>query len=273
MKKILCFLSIVLPFVLLGQEKLEVQGAVILGDSDDLSPVPGTIRWTGTDFEGWNGQSWVSLTHASDGTIGAVYDIDGNSYSTVQIGNQIWMSDNLKSMKFANGDDIPSGTGVGDISNENEPRYWFANDDNLSKVPLYGLLYTWYAATDNRNVCPVGWHVPSSSEWLELIDYLEGYLMASGKMRETGTIQSGKGLWSEPNTDATNSSGFTAVPGGYRVPDGTFHPGETEEYYWSATATSLEEADAFGLLHNENQVYQQSDVKKFGHSVRCIKNQ
>ena len=123
-------------------------------------------------------------------------DGEGNRYKTLPIGNQIWMAENLKSMKYANGADIPSGTGAGDIGMESEPKYWFANEDNFKKVPLYGLLYTWHAVAHVRNVCPTGWHVPSLTEWNEFITYLGGTVVAGGKMKSSGTIQSGTGLWS-----------------------------------------------------------------------------
>ena len=96
----------------------------------------------------------------------SLQDIDGNVYdNTVTIGTQIWMTENLRTTRYSNGDSI--GTTTLDISGESTPKYQWAYDGNESNVATYGRLYTWYAVTDSRNVCPVGWHVPSDAEWTE----------------------------------------------------------------------------------------------------------
>jgi len=151
------------------------------------------------------------------GMNGVVKDVDGNSYKTIKIGNQIWMAENLKTTHYANGDAIPDGTGAGDISGETDPKYWFAYVDDLNNVTTYGRLYTWYTVIDSRNVCPDGWHVPTDTEWTTLTDYLGGTSVAGGKLKETGTTH-----WTTPNTGATNETGFTALPGGYRSNNGAF---------------------------------------------------
>jgi len=140
------------------------------------------------------------------GLIGTVDDIEGNSYKWLRIGDQLWMAENLKTTKYANGDVIPDGTGVGDLLGATEPKYWFAYNDDLNNSNTYGLLYTWHTIKDSRNVCPAGWHVPSDDEWDELAGYGEGY-----KLKETGTTH-----WQSPNDGATNETGYTALPGGYR---------------------------------------------------------
>ena len=117
-----------------------------------------------------------------------VRDYDGNYYNTIKIGNQIWMSENLKSTFFANGDAITDGTGIGDISGESEPKYWFAYNDDLNNVSTYGRLYTWYTIADTRNVCPDGWHIPNDSEWRMLTDYLGGEMIAGGKFHFSAVI-------------------------------------------------------------------------------------
>jgi hypothetical protein len=110
-----------------------------------------------------------------------VSDINENTYKVVKIGEQFWMAENLKSTQFANGDEIPNGTGVGDVSGETDPQYWFAYDDDLNNVSSYGRLYTWYTVTDSRNVCPDGWHVPTDNEWTELTTYLDSESMMDDK--------------------------------------------------------------------------------------------
>jgi uncharacterized protein (TIGR02145 family) len=153
-----------------------------------------------------------------------VKDIDGNVYKTVTIGTQVWMGENLKTTKYRNGDlirtTIPATKGI-----ESEPtaKYQWAYDGNESNVATYGRLYTWYAVTDKRNVCPTGWHVPTDIEWTTLTTYLGGVRVAGGKLKETGTTH-----WQYPNTGATNETGFTALPSGYRDSDGTY--GDVVDY-------------------------------------------
>ena len=103
----------------------------------------------------------------------SVKDIDGNAYRTITIGTQVWIVENLKTTKYCNGDLIGTTTPATlNIEDESTPKYQWAYDGNESNVATHGRLYTWYVATDSRNVCPVGWHVPSDAEWTTLTDYL-----------------------------------------------------------------------------------------------------
>ena len=170
---------------------------------------------------------------------GTVTDIEGNVYKTIQIeiptGNsksiettqaitQIWMAENLKTTKYSNGDLIGTTTPATlNIYNEAMPKYQWAYEGNENYVDTYGRLYTWWAVTDNRNVCPTGWHVPTDDEWTKLVVFLGGkddgygiWNAAGGKLKEAGTKH-----WSSPNTGAVNSLGFTALPGGYRYGEGS----------------------------------------------------
>jgi uncharacterized protein (TIGR02145 family) len=148
----------------------------------------------------------VSATITTGGS--TVTDVEGNVYNTVTIGNQTWMKENLKVTKYRDGTAI--GTTTASIPNDSSSKYQWAYNGAESNVSTYGRLYTWYAATDSRGVCPSGWHLPTNAEWTTLITYL-GESVAGGKMKEAGTTH-----WISPNTGATNSSGFTALPGGYR---------------------------------------------------------
>ena len=139
-----------------------------------------------------------------------VTDIDGNIYNSVTIGNQVWMAENLKTTKYQNGEAIPNVTDDTEWSNLVTGAYSDYNNDP-SNSDTYGRLYNWYAVDDSRNICPSGWHVPNYSEWTTLENYLGGYLVAGGKLKETGTTH-----WSSPNTGATNETGFTALPAGGR---------------------------------------------------------
>lgn len=110
----------------------------------------------------------------------SVKDIDGNAYRTITIGTQVWMAENLKTTRYRNGDLIETTTPATlDIEGERTPEYQWAYDGNESNVATYGRLYTWYVATDSRNVCPTGWHVPSDDEWIVLTDYLIKMVMVT----------------------------------------------------------------------------------------------
>jgi len=196
-----------------------------------------------------------------------VRDYDGNVYGVVTIGTQKWMTENLKTTHYVNGDVIPDGTGAGDISGEIEPKYWFAYEDNLDTVSIYGRLYTWYTVTDSRNVCPDGWHVPTDAEWTTLTTYLGGESVAGGKLKETGTTH-----WTTPNTGATNSSGFTALPGGVRDLNGTFSGLGDYAYFWSATEYDSSRAWGRGLYYNYSVVSRGFHWEYTGFSARCLKD-
>lgn len=192
--------------------------------------------------------------------ISHIFDIDGNTYSTVSIGEQCWLGENLKTTKFRNGDSIPYWP------NSTTKGYcWYNND--ISYKDVYGAIYTFYTATDPRSICPSGWHIPSIEEWATLINYLGGETVAGGKLKEQGTTH-----WNNPNTGATNSSGFTALPGGTNDCSNNFVlMGSATRFYtsqeavngWimvvSVTSTSSEAIISGGY-----------DCNDF--SVRCIKD-
>jgi uncharacterized protein (TIGR02145 family) len=138
----------------------------------------------------------------------------------------------------------------------------------LRHVATYGRLYTWYAVTDNRNVCPAGWHIPTDAEWTTLIDYLGGSTVGGGKLKETGTKH-----WWRPNTGATNESGFTALPGGKRNTDGSYSFIRLHGYWWSSEEYPT--AGAFGRDMGYNYTWVLRNygfTKRTGFSVRCIKD-
>lgn len=146
----------------------------------------------------------------------SVTDIDGNIYTAVKIGTQIWTVQNLRTRHYRNGDSIPRVKTNAEWNSLNTGA--FCNfDNNPANVVTYGRLYNWYAVTDPRCIAPKGWHVPSIEEWRILVDYLGGVEEAGGHLKEAGTTH-----WFSPNTSADNSSGFTALPNGYRYPWGEF---------------------------------------------------
>lgn len=219
------------------------------------------LRWTVT-----NGKD-EKYEDIDISIIGITDSRNNETYRVVKIGNQIWMAENLKSTHYSNGDEIADGTGIGDISEANAPKYWFPYNDDLSNVVAYGRLYTWYAINDSRNVCPSGWHVPTNSEWTELVDHLGGEFIAGGKLKENGTLH-----WVSPNEGATNESGFTALPGGMRGYGGPYGNMGYAGNWWSLSENTTIEAYSWGLSFNNESIYYGGSDKKVGFSIRCLKN-
>jgi len=193
-------------------------------------------------------------------------DIDGNQYDVIIIGNQLWMKENLKVSKYRNGDAIPTGLVNSVWANTNKGAYAIYNNDNTNNV-RYGKLYNWYAVNDSRGLCPSGWHIPSESDWSTLLSYLGGRLACGGKLKSIGTS-----YWYSPNSDATNVSGFSALPGGYRNSDGSFGSIRLDAFFWSATEYDDYYAWDRSLGYNYGSVGRNNYYKKIGFSVRCLKD-
>ncbi len=200
-----------------------------------------------------------------------VTDIDGNIYITTKIGTQWWMAENLKVTHYRNGDAIPHVTDDNQWYNLTTGAYCNYNNDT-SNVAIYGRLYNWYAVDDSRNLAPASWHVPTDSEWQILINYLGGDAVAGGKMKTTGTIEGGDGLWFYPNAGATNSSGFSALPGGYRTYSGAFNSVGDYANFWSSTESSSDYAWDRYLYCCFSDVRRYYSDKRGGFSVRCIRD-
>jgi len=199
---------------------------------------------------------------------GTVTDIDGNVYKTVVIGTQTWMAENLRTTKYRNDVLINKTTPVSlNIRTERSPAYQWSYDGNERNAAAYGRLYTWYAATDSRNVCPIGWHLPTEEEWKILIIFLGEESAAGGKLKEAGTSH-----WLSPNTGATNSSGFTALPGGYRFENGTFNNIGIYGVWWSSTSSTAFSAWYRGMNYDGSHAYLFNNYRTNGFSVRCIKD-
>ena len=143
----------------------------------------------------------------------------------------------------------------------------------MNNNATYGKMYNFFAVADSRGLCPAGWHVPGDDEWAILENFLGGSAVAGGKMKSTGTIEASTGLWYSPNQDATNSSGFTAFPGGYRLYDGTFGNFGHFGLWWSSSEASSTLAWGRTLM-NTNAISGRNDshLKTFGFSVRCLRD-
>jgi len=214
----------------------------------------------------------------------SVTDIDGYVYHTVKIGTQIWMVEDLKTTKYSNGDLIGTSSPIGkDLTYEDSPKYQWAYDGNNSNALKYGRLYTWYAATDSRKIAPKGWHVASDNEWKTLQNYLiaNGYNYDGTKTNnKTAKSLSSTSLWNTCliegaiGSDLTknNSSGFTAVPAGYRGVEGAFYILNWVSDHWTSTEDSSDFARMYALGYTSPDLGYYSRNKKYGISVRCVKD-
>jgi uncharacterized protein (TIGR02145 family) len=195
---------------------------------------------------------------------GTVTDIDGNVYKTVKIGTQVWMKENLKVSRYQNGDQIPTNLSDNEWEKTTSGAFAIYNNDAANNT-TYGKLYNWYAVVDGRNVCPVGWHVPSDQEWTTLENYLGGEIVAGGKMKaKTG--------WKPPNTGATNESGFSGLPGGGRNYDGTYDDIDFYGFWWSSTEYSTSNAWFRYLYYDNGSSIRNFNGKQNGFSVRCLRD-
>lgn len=204
-----------------------------------------------------------------DLTYGTVSDIEGNSYATILIGGQEWMAENLRTATYRNGDPVQQVSDDTEWSQLNltELGAW-ANFDNDPALPVaMGKLYNWYAVNDARALCPAGWHAPSSTEWNTLIVELGGGAEAGGKLKSAGTQ-----FWAFPNTGATNVSGFSGLPGGYRTADGSFAAWGAQGFWWTAQFSSAQNAWYHNLFFDGNGVGNASGSKRFGMSLRCVRD-
>lgn len=213
---------------------------------------------------------------------GSVADVDGNVYNTVTIGTQTWMAENLKTTKYFNGDLIGTTTPATlDISGESTPKYQWAYAGDESTVATYGRLYTWFAVTDSRSVCPTGWHVPTDAEWTTLTDYLtnNGYGYQGSGSDIAKSIAATSGWTIDPTAGdigndqaSNNSSGFTAVPSGFRNNTTPGHDEGFAAWLWSSTARSPADAYSLFFAFMYSDVFKEGDNKQTGDAVRCIKN-
>jgi uncharacterized protein (TIGR02145 family) len=227
------------------------------------------VRWKKAALENCTGVPCVPFNCGTS----AISDIDGNSYNTVLIGTRCWTKENLKVTKYDDGSTIPldntgstSGTS-GTWAVTTGAMSVYAN--NTSNVSDYGYLYNWYAATDSRKICPLGWHVPTDAEWTTLETYLNTVAptgSVGGKMKSTSS------LWNSPNTGADNSSGFSALPGGFRNDVGSFYDISFNALFWSATENGASGAWFRTLDSSFSSVDRASSFKSVGASVRCLRD-
>lgn len=197
-----------------------------------------------------------------------VSDIDGNVYTTVSIGNQVWLGENLKVTKFNNQEPISIVLDDTQWSTQTQAAYCYYQGD-VANTNDYGNLYNWYVVNNSKNVCPTGYHVPSITEWEELITFLGGNAVAGGKLKEIGFTH-----WLDPNTAADNSSGFTLLPSGWRAHNNGFYESLSYmAYVWSSTSVDASSSSIILAGYDSPACYTSESHILTGLPIRCLKDE
>jgi uncharacterized protein (TIGR02145 family) len=209
--------------------------------------------------------------HNPDLAYGSMTDQEGNVYKTIVIGTQEWMAENLNTSIYRNGDPIVTGLDNSAWGSTTSGAWSYYNNDASYACP-YGKLYNWFACTDARGLCPVGWHVPSDSEWTTLTNFLGGLSVAGGPLKSAGTAIDSNGLWTSMNVSATNSSGFSGPPCGFRNNLGNYAGLGIQSYLWSSTESVNVGGWVRVLFDNNGTVARSNNFKVGGYSVRCMRD-
>ena len=223
----------------------------------------------------------VSFTTPPETDAQTISDVDGNVYRTVQIGNQVWMAENLRTSRYRNGDEIMNVPDNNDWQNlGQQPTGAWVYYNNLPDNMVYGKLYNWYTVNDRRGLCPSGWRVATDNDWQQLERYLgmaaseagsSGWRGADanvgGKLKDAGTS-----YWRGPNVGASNESGFSARAGGYRFTSGSFSYLSFFGYWWTASEFDANNAWRRLLFNSRESVNRMNYDKRYGFSVRCVEN-
>jgi uncharacterized protein (TIGR02145 family) len=221
------------------------------------------------------------VTFNASKTYGSVTDIEGNVYKTIDIGNQTWMAENLKTTRLNDNNEIPFVTGNSNWMSQHSPAYsWYEDNEDIYR-DIYGAYYNWYTVNTGK-LCPSGWHVPSDDEWqtLELemgipAEYLN-YAGIRGTTEGLKLMEAGTGNWiTEEALTGTNESGFTALPGGMRGGANYYGDFDFSEGWSASWWTSRYEYYAYfhALYSAVPGIYKGADLREFGRNVRCVKDQ
>jgi uncharacterized protein (TIGR02145 family) len=229
--------------------------------------LPGTIYFVRAFAETLRdtiyGEEKVFYTHKTN----SIADVDSNYYNIIRIGSQVWLAEDLKTTHLNDGTAILQVAEPSLWGRISTPAYcWYGNDSVTYSFPR-GKLYNWYTVGTGK-ICPVGWHVPTDAEWIALSSFLGGDSISGGHLKSPGTV-----FWRLPNIGASNSSGFSSFPGGYRNSSGVFLYGTIFNYWWASDETAPKTASDWYVYHAEKALYHQFALKMFGYSVRCIKNE
>ena len=212
-------------------------------------------------------------------TYGLLTDIDGNRYKTIQIGAQTWMAENLKTSRYKNGNPIPEVTDAVTWANLSTGASCWYNNDSIVHACPYGKLYNWFTVVNNSGLCPQGWRIPTDEDWMTLereIGMPESELSMTGdrgaSLQIGGKMKSTSDDWLSPNLGASNSSGFSIVPTGFRYPNGDFYVYLTMTAFWSSTQFSGESAYDRIFSKDYSGIGRSNGAKVDALSVRCVKD-
>lgn len=221
----------------------------------------------------------------------SVTDIDGNVYQSVSNCGLTFTKQNLNVSKYSDGTPIPQVQDPTQWANLSTGAWCYYNNDPANGA-VYGKLYNWYAVAGiydaasaanpalRKKLAPTGWHIPNDAEWSSLINCLDPNAYggdnfpntAGGKMKSTGNLQDGTGLWQAPNTAATNESGFSGLPAGYRTNNVSFYLIGDFGYWWSSSELSTTDAWVRYLFYNFGFAFRNYNYKGDGFSVRCLRD-
>ena len=197
-----------------------------------------------------------------------VTDVDGNTYNTISIGNQTWLTENLKVTKY--NDQVPISLVLDDASwsTQTEPAYCYYEGD-IANSNVYGNLYNWHVVNNTKNVCPSGYYVPSIADWEELITFVGGNAVAGGKLKEMGLEH-----WLDPNTGADNSSSFTLLPSGWRANNNGFYENLSYmAFVWSSTSVDAQSSSIILVGYDSPACYTSDSHILTGLPIRCLKDE
>jgi len=256
-----------------GSIKLDVSATgdtLVIGNGAPII-IPGLSAANPPPIGGLPHTCGLQGVHNEDVTYGTVSDFDGNVYKTIIVNGREWMAENLNVGHFQNGDQIfiveENNGWAGSIL---QPYSCYYDNIAAGACP-YGRIYNFYAVTDPRELCPVGWHVPDNGEWALLGNAFGGSSAAGGALKTVGTLDD-TGLWYTPNTNATNASGFSAVPGGYRSQYGAYTQMSFGAYYWAGQSAGSNDGWFSQLRYDFNNLTGNIFDGRFGASVRCIRD-
>lgn len=201
---------------------------------------------------------------------GTVADIDGNLYNMVTIGTQVWMKENLLTTKYNDGTPIDKRESNATWQSVGAKYCWYNNGEIYGK--MYGALYSWEAVNTGK-ICPIGWHVPAIAEFETLISFLGGFTVAAAKLKSVEG-------WSNSTVDTgtTNSSGFTALPGGYRSDSGpenfhmVWHDQLTRGWWWTSEVYNTKTVGCYTMHYGSSEIHLTYLRPALGLSVRCLKD-
>lgn len=223
-----------------------------------------------------------------------VTDIDGNTYKTVQIGDQVWMAENLRVTRYADGTPLVDANRRKDWKKRSlmESTYCWPSEDSAKYAGLYGAFYSWKAATRgvsstrkeqvvSQGICPEGWHLPTDAEWKQLEKFLGMSENGADLIKYRGNGQGSMlaaypTLWIDGELEEHSgfgATGFNAIPSGYRYDYGHFYTPGYETFWWTSTEFNPNFGWCRGLSYTTHQVYRYTNEKQFGFSVRCVKDQ